>query len=378
MESIAEQLLERSRKEKEADITGDSGRSIIGALLKAENAEPDLRLSEDEVLAQMQVLILAGYETTSISLTWALIELALRPDVQDKLRAELCEFATGDPSYDQFSNGLPYLDAVMREILRLHPALAQTGRVAAYGDVIPLNEPVTTRAGERVDRITVGHNAAVVVPIRAVNRAESVWGPDAKVFKPERWLNDESGVPAKARELQGYHHLLTFIDGPRTCLGRAFAIAEFKSVLSVLIRNYVFDMRDGPETKIDVITTILPRPKVVGEQGYAMPMRKALRRSRKPKPGKKLRERELGGAVEADGTVDVCVARVWHWVKAGGAAEVARAAVRIDTSSRGEGVGNESEHLHGPSKACVYEEKMVGLEGLVDYEDEDGELINSL
>ena len=46
-----------------------------------------------------------------------------------------------------------------------------------------------------------------------------------------------------------------------------------KAVLSVLIRNYIFSMRDGPETKVDLITTILPRPKVAGEEGYALPMR---------------------------------------------------------------------------------------------------------
>ena len=47
----------------------------------------------------------------------------------------------------------------------------------------------------------------------------------------------------------------------------------FKAVLSVLIRNFSFSMRDGPETKLDSITTILPRPKVAGEEGYKMPLR---------------------------------------------------------------------------------------------------------
>lgn len=61
-----------------------------------------------------------------------------------------------------------------------------------------------------------------------MNRSTSFWGPDAKEFKPERWLDDESGVPEKAKEVQGYHHLLTFVDGPRTCLGKGFALAEFK------------------------------------------------------------------------------------------------------------------------------------------------------
>ena len=43
--------------------------------------------------------------------------------------------------------------------------------------------------------------------------------------------------------------------------------------MSVLIRNYVFELRDGPDTKVDLVTAIVPRPKVVGEKGYAVPMR---------------------------------------------------------------------------------------------------------
>lgn len=67
-----------------------------------------------------------------------------------------------------------------------------------------------------------------------MNRSESIWGPDAKEMKPERWLTDDGklvsdgGLTDKAKEVQGYHHLLTFVDGPRTCLGRHFALAEFK------------------------------------------------------------------------------------------------------------------------------------------------------
>jgi len=61
----------------------------------------------------MKTLMLAGYETTSVSLTWALVELSLHPEIQDRLRKELLEFENGgDASYDQLMNELPYLDAM--------------------------------------------------------------------------------------------------------------------------------------------------------------------------------------------------------------------------------------------------------------------------
>lgn len=78
------------------------------------------------------------------------------------------------------------------------------------------------------DKIFVEAGANVGVPIAAVNLMRSLWGDDAHEFKPERWLKGEEGLPAGAKELQGHRHLLTFINGPRTCLGKGFALAEFK------------------------------------------------------------------------------------------------------------------------------------------------------
>ncbi|KAF8183867.1 hypothetical protein K438DRAFT_1488099, partial [Mycena galopus ATCC 62051] len=52
-----------------------------------------------------------------------------------------------------------------------------------------------------------------------------IWGSDAAEFKPERWLNDQD-VLAPAKEYSGYHHTMIFSDGPRTCLGKSFALAE--------------------------------------------------------------------------------------------------------------------------------------------------------
>ena len=94
--------------------------------------------------------------------------------------------------------------------------------------MIPLGTPIMTASGVRVDHISIAKGASVKVPIRAINRSETLWGLDAKEFVPERWLDNEAGLTTKAKEVQGYHHLLSFSDGPRTCLGRAFALAEFK------------------------------------------------------------------------------------------------------------------------------------------------------
>lgn len=158
-------------------------------------------------------------------------------------------------------------------------------------DVIPLSKAIMTASGEVVDRITVGADVPLTIPIRAINRSEEIWGPDAKEFKPERWFDNEAGLTPQAKGMPGFHHMASFIDGPRICIGKLFAVAEFKvsccscftdmrivlttikAVIAVLVRSYAFEMRDGPQTKLVKSLALLQRPKVEGEEGYALPMR---------------------------------------------------------------------------------------------------------
>ncbi|KAG6375250.1 cytochrome P450 [Boletus reticuloceps] len=232
MEEISTVLLARTKQEMDAGIVGDKEeKSVIGLLIKGQRSESEFHLSKEEVLAQMKVLLLAGYETTAISVTWALIELSRNPDIQTKLRNELIELGPTDPTYDQLSNGLPYLDAVVHETLRMHAPVRETTRMADEDDVIPLSEPVRTKSGQLVENLSIAKGTTISIPLASVNLSAIVWGEDAKVFNPSRWLEDDhgnSGIPAKAKEVQGHRHLLTFSDGPRICLGKHFAVTEFK------------------------------------------------------------------------------------------------------------------------------------------------------
>lgn len=96
---------------------------------------------------------------------------------------------------------------------------------AVEDDVIPLTTPITTNTGETVTRITIAKGTTVSSPIRAINLSEEFWGPNAKEFEPERWIENADN---RSKEISGHRHLLTFSDGPRICLGRGFALTEFK------------------------------------------------------------------------------------------------------------------------------------------------------
>ncbi|KAI6100982.1 cytochrome P450 [Pisolithus croceorrhizus] len=269
MSEICELLIDSAAKEQEE---APSERvSTIGLLLKAEDGVSGRRVTREEVMAQIRTLLFASYETTAIMMTWALIEIARHPNVQTKLREELLSFGE-EPSYDQLTTGFPYLDAVVQETLRVHSAVQDLIRQASEDDVIPLSEPVQTRSGEVVDSIAVKCGTEIGISVPGMNRSEAIWGPDAKMYRPERWLEPD-GVTRKAQEVRGYRHLLTFGDGPRACIGKLFAIAEIKTVLSVVVKNFVLEMRDGPDTKVEAVRGITLRPKVVGEDGIKVPMR---------------------------------------------------------------------------------------------------------
>ncbi|KIK17295.1 hypothetical protein PISMIDRAFT_685414 [Pisolithus microcarpus 441] len=269
MSEICEILIDNASKEQEQ--VSNQRLSTIGLLLKVEDEDSGQCITREEVLAQMRVLFIASYETTAITMTWALFELAWHPDIQTKLREEVLSFG-GEPSYDQLITGFPYLDAVVQETLRFRPAAQERVRQASEDDVIPLSEPVQTKSGEVVDSIAVERGTVIGISIPCMNRSEAIWGPDAKVFKPERWLEPD-GITKKAQEVKGHRHVLTFSDGPRTCIGKLFAVAEIKMVILTVIKNFVLEMRDGPDTKVEMTRGIKMRPKVSGEDGIKVPLR---------------------------------------------------------------------------------------------------------
>ncbi|KAM6495402.1 Cytochrome P450 [Amanita muscaria] len=226
----------------------------------------------DQYLACFGLFLFAGFDTTAISLSWTLVELARHPEMQDKLRRELLQFSGSDPTWDQVVTGsaCPYLDAVVHESLRLHPPVQALQRIADKDDVVPLSSPIKTSSGKMVDSIFIPKGTMVTTPFVHMNRSEAFWGPNAKQFVPERWLEDN---PYPSKDFSGYRHLYTFSDGPRICLGRMFALAEFKAVLSVLIRNFTFELPSGPDTAIGLHKAILSRPKLADEAGCVLRMR---------------------------------------------------------------------------------------------------------
>ncbi|KAK7026779.1 hypothetical protein VNI00_015437 [Paramarasmius palmivorus] len=222
--------------------TEEKGPTDVLSLLVRSNMSKDLtenqRMSDDKVLAQVPTFIAAGHETTSTATTWALLALTDNVEAQTKLREELLSVSTDMPSMEQL-NALPYLDAVVREALRLYAPVSETNRVLLKDDVIPLDEPFTDKNGDIHQELRIKKGQQVNISISALNRDKELWGANADEFRPERWEKlpeAVSGIPGVT------NNIMTFLGGAHACIGWRFSITEMKALLFVLVRSFEFEL----------------------------------------------------------------------------------------------------------------------------------------
>ncbi|KAJ7105085.1 cytochrome P450 [Mycena crocata] len=275
MMRIGRRILQDSKQEAEEGGTfdGGRGRDLLSLLVRANTAK-DIsdrqRLSEEDVLAQVPTFLVAGHETTSTAVAWALLALTQNTAAQGRLREELLAVSTDQPTLDELDS-LPYMDCVVRETLRLHCPVTDINRIALQDDVVPLDTPYIDTHGVARQTLQIKKGQMIFIPITSVNRDVTIWGPDAMEFKPERWEND---TPV-SKPIPGiYSHMMTFISGPRSCIGFRFALAEIKALLFTLIRAFEFELA-VPRAEIGQKDTgIVIRPVLLSqpEAGTQLPL----------------------------------------------------------------------------------------------------------
>jgi cytochrome P450 len=179
-------------------------------------------MSDVEVRDELVTLLLAGHETTATSLAWTFDQLLSNPATLDRLRDEL---ATGRDEY---------LDAVIRETLRIRPIVPMIGRVVAKPYQLgPWTLPVGTRVAPSI--------------YLAGRRPEAYPEPDR--FKPERWL----GVKPDP------YTWLPFGGGIRRCIGMAFAQLEMRVVIEHVVMRTRLSLVDGQAKVVRRGITLAPQ-----------------------------------------------------------------------------------------------------------------------
>ncbi|THU91655.1 cytochrome P450 [Dendrothele bispora CBS 962.96] len=242
---------------KDAKIAGDmSEKNLMAMMLKADASGLTFQ-DEAHLVAQMRTVISAGYETVSSVVSWVLYELSTNTSIQDRVREEIS--TAGDPSFDEFNTKFPILDAVIHETLRLHPPILENHHQAAETVSIPLSEPI----GRTSDlHLVIPKGTILEIPVNVVQTDPAIWGPDADIFRPDRWLERrQSGI-------QNKRDLFAFSEGPRACIGKAFALCELKVLLVTLLRQFSWTC----PYDIEPFQSFVIRPRIKGQGPSSLPL----------------------------------------------------------------------------------------------------------
>ncbi|KAJ8732430.1 hypothetical protein PYW07_015029 [Mythimna separata] len=171
-----------------------------------------------ELREETLVLVVGGTDTSAVGTAFTMIMLAMYPDVQEKVYEEIQQiFDNSDrPVTPEDLPRFKYLDAVIKESLRLYPPAPFIARKVEKDLKLPSG-------------ITLVDGCTLIISIWAIHRNPKYWGDDAEVFRPERFLDTPLTHPAA---------FMPFSYGPRNCIGYRYALMSMKTVLSTLLRRY--------------------------------------------------------------------------------------------------------------------------------------------
>jgi cytochrome P450 len=211
---------------------------LLDMLLRARDADGH-PMSDTQLRDEVMTLFLAGYETTAIALSWACYLIAQNPHVATKLAEELQTVLGGRvPTPDDLPR-LRYTEMVLKEAMRLYPAVWGIGRKAIADCEL---------GGYR---IPAGSNLFI---LQWRTQRDARFFPDPERFDPERWRDD----PVRSGKIPRFAYF-PFGGGPRVCVGASFAMMEATLLLAILHQRFKLEL--VPSHPIELLATVTLRPK---------------------------------------------------------------------------------------------------------------------
>ncbi|KAM0283725.1 hypothetical protein ACHAQH_002314 [Verticillium albo-atrum] len=186
------------------------------------------RFTMYHVLAGCASNIVAGSDTTATSLSGILYHLLKEPTTLARLRTEIDESSDGSRHVSwTHSQKMPYLQAVIKEALRLHTAVA-----------LPM-ERVVPEGGVAIGDHFFPDGTLVGINPWVYHRNTAIFGPDAHTFNPDRWLTDDASSLSAMNK-----NLISFGAGARTCIGRHIAHLQMAKLIPRLVRDFDIELSD--------------------------------------------------------------------------------------------------------------------------------------
>ena len=206
--------------------------------IESKTTHPEL-VDEGKIIGYLLLNLIAGADTTAITLR-ALFYYSLKnPRVFSTLQSEIrSHFAPFQPAPHAKARALPYLDAVVRETLRYHPAVSMIMERIVPASGLTLPDGSVVPAGT-----LVGMNPYIV------GRNKSIFGEDADEFNPDRWLQKKGETDLQYDERMKVWNTanLTFGGGSRICLGRNLSMMEVWKVVPTLVATFDVELEDQEE-----------------------------------------------------------------------------------------------------------------------------------
>ncbi|KAJ7027601.1 fatty acid hydroxylase [Mycena alexandri] len=216
-------------------------KDLLNTMLYSSDPQTGKKMSADSISRNLITFLIAGHETSSGMLTFAIYHLLRTPEALRKMRAEVDAVLGDRPAQVEDLSKLPYTTAVMRETLRLTPTAGKRA-------VVPLED--TTIGG---GKYFVKAGQTIIIHVWNMHRDPLVWGEDAEVFRPERHLDGKfEALPPNAWQPFGF--------GLRGCIGRAFAWQEVIFVLATVIQKFDLSVAD-PSYTLQLKQTLTIKPK---------------------------------------------------------------------------------------------------------------------
>ncbi|KAJ1303507.1 hypothetical protein OPQ81_011693 [Rhizoctonia solani] len=235
MNTLSDRIIEDRKKNP------SSKKDLLNAMLLGTDPQTGYSLSEENIKAQMLTFLIAGHETTSGMLSFAMTHITKNPEVYAKVRGEVDNVLGKEPIKFEHLSKLTYINALLRETLRATPVLPQI-TVTPYKDEVIGNGKYLIKAG-----------TIVLVLTGELGKDPSVWGEDAETFDPERMLDGKfESLPPKA--------WLPFGNGVRACIGRLFAWQEAVIAVATIFQKFDFAAVD-PSYSLQIKQTLTVKPK---------------------------------------------------------------------------------------------------------------------